>query len=262
MLPLEILLHILSLLPLSCYASLYQVFPAAVVDEALRKALWIHQKNQGTPLIDLVSTNMYELSGPNTNEKNESWIPLYMTMIDMTRRLIWLQPKPHQYFFKVEDAYVSHGKLVMRRSSGTRDKQQQQQQHMLASLWDIRKQLPPARAGTFSGASEFVRYREQYQPLTIRDKKQQCLFDACLTCGAGHRMDDATCHLLTTKQLHGHDPPRPALAKGYVRRAPSSFTAWSARDPCGYVLVEQVALSVPAFIQLFTHTPLLPSHDT
>ncbi|KAG1143069.1 hypothetical protein G6F37_002496 [Rhizopus arrhizus] len=142
------------------------------MDEALVFKL---RNNKSKPLLNLISTNLHELSADTSsglNKRNESSLCLYYASFDASNRFIWTLPNFYsfQHYFKVKDAYVSHGKLVLRRPG------EHKLQKPLVSLWDIRKGFPPLRAGSFSGASEYAAGRLQeytvYQP--------GCVLDSCL----------------------------------------------------------------------------------
>ncbi|KAG2226724.1 hypothetical protein INT45_001071 [Circinella minor] len=310
-LPLEIVLNIISLVPLTTFNTLYQVLPENIVDEALRIHLSFSLKY---PFLNLVSTNLCELSAPRSNVNswlnNESWIPLYYSKLDIPNRVIWLVPcfTSQQHYFRVEDAYVSHGKLLLRptlASSATRtkittnnerrgegvrrtmsninnsnnnnnnnwktekNKDNKESKATLASLWDIRKQLPPTRAGTFSGASEFTTQSQLCREMTI--EQSDCWVDACLLCAAynnnnnnnsdSNEEDNVITTIIEQKQQQQQQqrrPPRPILPKAYERKVPERE-----RDPkltsspaCGYFIVEQVGLKIPTFLNMFNHSSL------
>ncbi|CEJ00346.1 hypothetical protein RMCBS344292_14404 [Rhizopus microsporus] len=73
--------------------------------------------------------------------------------MNFLRMFIWTVPDfcSFQHYFRVKDAYVSHGKLVIRHPSDSGS------QKPLLSLWDIRKSFPPVRAGSFS-VGLYLRY--------------------------------------------------------------------------------------------------------
>lgn len=238
-LPLEVFLNILSFLPISSYTELYTVFPMATIDEALRLKL---KHTAAQPQLHLVSTNLHELLAPGRRtSKNESSLPLFFAAFDKDLRQVWFFPKfaVQHHYFKVKDAYVSHGKLILRSPDTARDL-------ALLSLWDIRKRLPPTRAGTFSGASEIAQHETQIQDLTIEDTG--CVLDACLLCPG----DSEVC-----KQPIDAKATRPPLPQCYTRKAPSPGITddylWEPIYPdptCGYFLVERVGLSISKFLEL------------
>ncbi|KAI8981854.1 hypothetical protein BDF20DRAFT_863604 [Mycotypha africana] len=183
-LPLEVILHIFSYLPLSSYRALYAAFPGTtIIDEALTQKLRLHKQK---PIVNIVSTNSNELATnlpANNSGRNESFLPLYYHSFDSLNRFIWILPDftcSNHYCFKVKDVYVSHGKLLLKNPNNddNSNKQQQQQQKYLISLWDIRKNLPPTRAGSFSGASEFSRTNKYQEMMTIY--QSGCILDSCL----------------------------------------------------------------------------------
>lgn len=274
LLPLEVVLHILSFVPLSSFSTLYEVFSSSVVDQALCDKLrrrvhpqkhcraYDHQDH----LLDLISTNCHELLAPFGDRfGNASGLGLHFAALDLSARMIWFFPcfASCQYYFRVKDAYVSHGKLVLAPRKGTVEGDGGREV-TLASLWDIRKQLPPARAGTFSGASE---WREQtaHKQMTIHPKG--CIVDACLL-GSHTNTQNATPNNTSNtidnnssiqQQQHQKTlvcPPRPTLPASYTRQLPAfpDQPAWgpASFDPIsGYFLVERVALSISHFLDLF-----------
>jgi hypothetical protein len=242
-LPLEVIFQILECLPLSNYNTLYSVFPQSLIDEALIYKL---RNNKQQPVIDLVSTNLHELA-TNSNERNESSLPLFYASYDHQNRFIWTLPNFTQqdYFFRVKDAYVSHGKLVIRRPHVAK------KSLLVSSLWDIRKNFPPTRAGSFSGASEYTS-GTKLQELTMY--QSGCILDSCLIFGNHHHTE--------VKQQKPSDGvlKRPCLPSTYSRQIPntkntiksSSFFIPTYPDPtCGYFLVERLAISIPNFLELF-----------
>ncbi|KAF7727975.1 hypothetical protein EC973_006863 [Apophysomyces ossiformis] len=252
-LPAEIIIHILHLVPACWFSSLYQVFPTAIVDEALRQQL-----RSASAVLQLVSTNMHELMGPqepSNGRKNESSLPLYFATLDSAYRLIWLLPNfsQSQHYFQVKDAYVSHGKLVLRPG----DTRHSQRQHVLTSLYTIRKCLPPLRAGSFSGQSEFS-HSATKQDMTIHSAG--LLVDACLL---STQQDNTEC--VDNKRF----PPRPMLPSYYSRKIPSPSSSSSFSGPyspeqpiypdttCGYFLVERVGISISVMLDLLQQ---IPSH--
>ncbi|KAG1443052.1 hypothetical protein G6F56_010816 [Rhizopus delemar] len=103
------------------------------MDEALVFKLKLHKSK---PVLNLVSTNFHELSTvTNGNE-----LSMYYVSFDTKNRFIWTSPSPRQYYFKVKDAYVLHGKLVLCRPGKSTQK-------TLVSLWDIRKGISPTNEG-------------------------------------------------------------------------------------------------------------------
>ncbi|KAI8393615.1 uncharacterized protein BYT42DRAFT_551672 [Radiomyces spectabilis] len=245
-LPLEVVLQILVKISLSSFTQLYTVFPAKLVDEALRIKLRQHPE----PLLHLVSTNLHELLAVKhtwTGKKNESIMPLHYKTLDTKYRLIWLLPdfESAQHCFKVKDTYVSHGKLVLR---GTHDRS-------LVSLGDIRKCFPPVRGGTFSGASDYPLKRSQIQEMTIQ--QHGCLLDASLV-HIVPRIPEPSCVPLvnTDDKLF---PPRPLLPSFYKRQRPlishTDRSLWQPTYPdptCGYFLVERLGISIEGFLELFS----------
>ncbi|ORZ01542.1 hypothetical protein BCR43DRAFT_487094 [Syncephalastrum racemosum] len=280
-LPLEVLLHILSLVPLSSFSALYEVFSSSVVDQALCDKLRrrVHPQKQCQEydhhdhLLDLTSTNCHELLAPFGHRfGNSSALGLHFVALDLSARMIWFFPcfASCQSYFRVKDAYVSHGKLVLT-PVNTPGSQGGKKEMTLTSLWDIRKQLPPARAGTFSGASE---WREQTPHKQMTINPQGCIIDACLlgshvnTNNSHHDNDTSiddniTSNDLSTQQQQKSSecPPRPALPSSYTRRLPAfpDQPAWgpASFDPTsGYFLVERVALSIEHFLGLFNTSPV------
>jgi hypothetical protein len=249
-LPLEVIFQILEYLPLSNYNTLYSIFPQSLIDEALIYKL---RNNKRQPVMDLISTNLHELSANAANQRNESSLPLFYASFDHQNRFIWTLPNFTQqdYFFRVKDAYVSHGKLVIRRPH---DDDINKKSLLVSSLWDIRKSFPPTRAGSFSGASEYISSTKM-QELTMY--QSGCILDSCLIFGHNH-------HNTEMKQAKHSDDvlKRPCLPSTYQRQIPStkntslkscsSFFIPTYPDPtCGYFLVERLAISIPNFLELF-----------
>lgn len=247
-LPLEVILQIFQHLPISSFHALYSIFPQELMDEALVFKL---RNNKSKPLLNLISTNLHELSADTSsglNKRNESSLCLYYASFDASNRFIWTLPNFYsfQHYFKVKDAYVSHGKLVLRRPG------EHKLQKPLVSLWDIRKGFPPLRAGSFSGASEYAAGRLQeytvYQP--------GCVLDSCLIPATKFAANEVIV-------LHSDKMPdsntkntiqRPNLPLNYVRKIPLNNSAWTSTYPdptCGYFLVERLAISIPTFLELF-----------
>ena len=314
--PLEIVLNIISLVPLTTFTTLYQVLPGNIVDEALRIHLSFSLKYR-YPFLKLVSTNLCELFAPRPDASpwlnNESWIPLYYSKLDIPNRIIFLVPSftSQQHYFRVEDAYVSHGKLLLRPTlapSATttttttnnkggeergvvsrtifnvnnnnndnsnkcktgNDKGKKEGKATLASLWDIRKQLPPTRAGTFSGASEFTTQSQLCREMTI--ERSDCWIYACLLCAANNNNgnnsnveDDILPTIIEQKQQQQQQqrqrqqqkgPPRPILPKTYERKIPAreQDSKLTSSKACGYFLVEQVGLKIPTFLDMFNQS--------
>ncbi|KAL7314736.1 hypothetical protein PS15m_006267 [Mucor circinelloides] len=269
-LPFEVLLQIFGYLPLTSFEALYAIFPQTLLDEALIYKL---RKNKTEPMVNLISTNLHELSTNTANSRNESSLSLYFISYDPSHRFIWTLPdfSRSQHFFKVKDAYVSHGKLVLRRPHDTTLSSQKS----LVSLWDIRKSFPPTRAGSFSGASEYSRIKSQ--ELTIH--QSGCVLDSCLI-PSGTSSNFKKVGLVDNKgedkvmELSGSEEDmsrvllkRPALPSTYMRQVPkagkessgsniraaSSFLVPTYPDPtCGYFLVERFAIDIPTFLRLYS----------
>jgi hypothetical protein len=72
-------------LPLSSYQQLYSVFLQELIDEALVYKL---RNNKNKPVVDLVSTNLHELSATILNKRNESSLSLYFASFDSSHRFI------------------------------------------------------------------------------------------------------------------------------------------------------------------------------
>ncbi|ORE10623.1 hypothetical protein BCV72DRAFT_16204 [Rhizopus microsporus var. microsporus] len=243
-LPFEIILQIFQHVPLSTFNALYSVFPQALVDEALVFKL---RNNKSKPLLNLVSTNLHELSTDvqsDLNKRNESSLFLYFASFDPYNRFIWTVPDfcSFQHYFRVKDAYVSHGKLVIRHPSDSG------LQKPLLSLWDIRKSFPPVRAGSFSGASEYS--TKKVQQLTIH--QLGCILDTCLI-PTSNVAPDGIIMLHNVKSEDKDAIKRPALPN-YVRKiSPSTISSWLPIYPdptCGYFLVERLAISISTFLEL------------
>ncbi|KAI8985440.1 hypothetical protein BDB01DRAFT_896535 [Pilobolus umbonatus] len=249
-LPLEVILQILNYLPYTSYSSLYTILPQGLVDEAI---LFKLRSSRKQPLMQLVSTNRHELSSLVINKKNESSMNLYFTAYDISHRLIWTIPDfgSSHHFFRVKDAYVSHGKLVLRPSHDTHPPNDKP----LVSLWDIRETLPPTRAGSFSGASEFS-YSTKFQELTIH--QGGCIVDSCLL--PVITRGDITMDTDGQHKLNKDDKvPRPSLPSVYSRKMPIISTSYHSNwiptyndSTCGYFLVERLGISIPAFLELFS----------
>jgi hypothetical protein len=229
--------------------------PEELIDEALKYKL---RNSKNKPLLDLVSTNLHELSAPiqRKTKKNESALDLFYTSFASSDRLIWTTPDftTSQHYFKVKDTYVSHGKLVVRPHGNiTCDLHCHDKSFLrsltLVSLWDIRKSLPPTRAGSFSGASEFSYHRANLHEITIT--QSGCILDSCLMPSTQKGIKQG----VSKKGESGEKLSRPTLPTSYKR--PTSFIAspWvssSFPDPiCGYFLVERVAISISTFLELF-----------
>ncbi|CAO3611822.1 unnamed protein product [Mucor fragilis] len=268
-LPFEVLLQIFGYLPLTSFQTLYAVFPWVLLDEALIYKL---RRSKAEPMVNLVSTNLHELSTNTANSRNESSLSLYFDSYDPTYRFIWTLPDfgRSQHYFKVKDAYVSHGKLVLRRPHDTTLSSQKS----LVSLWDIRKSFPPTRAGSFSGASEYSRIKSQ--ELTIH--QSGCILDSCLIpSGTSSNVKKVSLVDNTGEdkvvEMSGSEEDmirvllkRPALPATYMRQVPevgkhgggshtrsvSSFLLPTYPDPtCGYFLVERFAIDIPTFLRLY-----------
>ncbi|KAI7863470.1 hypothetical protein BDF14DRAFT_1843433 [Spinellus fusiger] len=232
--PVEIILEIFAHVPLSSFSVLYQLFPCAVVDEALKMTL-----HKSEPLLSLVSTNLHELQAPYSShsphyKNNESSLALHFASFDTAHTSLCFLPNFQSscYYFKVKNAYVSHGKLVLRPHSSLF-----QREHCIGSLWDICKHVPPLRAGTFSGATETL------QPNTAHDitlHQSDCCVEACL---------------VGPSSPHSCPPPhlRSLLPIEYTRKAPLNTASWGTLPDrtCGYFLVEKVVLPLSAFLALF-----------
>lgn len=251
-LPLEVVFQILEYLPLSSYNTLYSIFPQSLIDEALVYKL---RNNKQQPVIDLVSTNLHELSSNVANQRNESSLPMFYVSYDHQNRFIWTLPNFTQqdYFFRVKDAYVSHGKLMIRRPHDD-DDDSNKKSHLVSSLWDIRKSFPPTRAGSFSGASEYSS-STKLQELTMY--QSGCILDSCLLFGSNHH---AMAEIKQEKPNDEYMLKRPCLPATYLRQIPntksaikpSSFFIPTYPDAtCGYFLVERLAISIPNFLKLF-----------
>ncbi|KAI9020841.1 hypothetical protein CLU79DRAFT_754023 [Phycomyces nitens] len=197
--PLEILFKILGHVPLNEFSILYKLFPAPVL--------------------------------------SQSSLALYFATFDTTRSLFWFMPnfQSSHYYFKVKNAYVSHGKLVVRPHGW-----ETQREHYLGPLGDIGKHVPPPRAGTFSGATETSMLAKTVQEITLH--RGDCLVDACLMVGSNHSAQPLPL------------PKRAMLSTNYARQPLSSSQSTAIMsDPttCGYFLVERVALTLPAFLALY-----------
>lgn len=279
-LPFEVLLQIFEYLPFSSYQPLYSIFPQALIDEAIVYKL----RNKKNAVVDLISTNLHELSANILNQRNESSLSLFFTSFDSSHRFIWTLPdfNHSHHYFRVKDAYVSHGKLVLRKPHDVmipnfNQQQQYQQQKFLSSLWEIRKSFPPTRAGSFSGASEYSRIIKS-QELTIH--QSGCILDSCLIPSGGVTNNNANGNTIvkvvsrgggeeavgtgvSNEKVNNDDTDeeeeglkRPELPLNYHRQVPINTSSWSPStypDPtCGYFLVERLAISIPAFLELYS----------
>lgn len=236
-LPFEVLLQVFEYLPVSSFQSLYSVFPQAVVDEALVYKL---RNDKRQAVVELISTNLHELSTKVLNKRNESSLSLYFASFDSLHRYIWTLPdfNHSQHYFRVKDAYVSHGKLVLRQPHDCGNLLQKS----LGSLWDIRKSFPPTRAGSFSGASEYSRIKSQ--ELIIY--QSGCILDSCL-------IPSSLTGVVDTDDKKKGGPKRPKLPCTYQRKAPLAWRPSTYPDPiCGYFLVERLAISIPTFLELYS----------
>ncbi|KAI8891046.1 hypothetical protein K501DRAFT_281586 [Backusella circina FSU 941] len=266
-LPFEISLQIFEYLPFSSFQTIYKVFPEELIDEALKYKL---RNSKNKPLLSLVSTNLHELSAPiqRKSKKNESALDLFYTSFASSDRLIWTTPDftTSQHYFKVKDTYVSHGKLVVRphgnitcESLYCHDKSFLRSL-TLVSLWDIRKSLPPTRAGSFSGASEFSYHRANLHEITIA--QSGCILDSCLMPFISTHKKNAgrEIKLSVSKKMESGEMEkmsRPTLPISYERKIPASFieSPWGVSSSfpdsiCGYFLVERVAISISTFLEL------------
>ncbi|KAI9312751.1 hypothetical protein BX666DRAFT_1986196 [Dichotomocladium elegans] len=247
LLPFEITLQVLSLVPLESFSAVYQVFPRPVVDEALRSKL--HRYPTNSRFFKLVSTNLSELSIPNSINSIDAGIPLELATVDLKNRWVWFYPDLCQNYFRVEDCYVSHGKLII---------QHREKRRIISSLWDIRKQLPPARAGTFSGASEFASQIQQAKEITIADR--DFILDACLVGPTNLEDTHPQSPIPTTSTVlpanagstQPQYPPRPPLRPHHTRKVPRRER--SMRIPCGYFMVDRVGLGIQTFLELCTES--------
>ncbi|KAI8079529.1 uncharacterized protein B0P05DRAFT_586988 [Gilbertella persicaria] len=235
-LPFEVILQILDYVPLSSFQSLYAVFPQVRVDEALVYKL---RNNKTKPLLNLVSTNLHELAANTTNKRNESFLSFYFASYDPIHRFIWTLPdfSSSNHYFRVKDAYVSHGKLVIRPYDNNN-------QTLLASLWDIRKSFPPTRAGSFSGASEYVHV--QSREFTLH--QSGCILDSCLI---PYHMEKQQ---IEYKRQENTVLKRPHLPPNYIRQIPFTNPSFMPTYPdpiCGFFFVERLAISIPTFLDLF-----------
>ncbi|KAH8551905.1 hypothetical protein BGW37DRAFT_425501 [Umbelopsis sp. PMI_123] len=242
LLPAEVAIHILTFVPLSSYTALYQVFPEELVDEALK-----YKVRQQPQLLELVSTNLHELmaacTSSNSKVRNESGLPMEFLAYDTAHRMLWFAPDfscPNQ-FFRVKDGYVSHGKLLIRADKESPSK-------VIMSLWDIRKKLPPKRSGTLSGASQ-VDCREYSEELCVRDDDFMLdgYISTCKPDGQIRRSNRSMAGLISPPPTaYGRAiPPLNLLPVG---------SPWERHFPnptCGVFLVEHIALTVPAFLDLF-----------
>ncbi|CAO3636266.1 unnamed protein product [Mucor hiemalis] len=247
-LPFEVLLQVFEYLPVSNFKTLYHLFPQIVVDEALVYKL---RNNKSNPMLNLISTNLHELAAYKANNRNESSLSLYFASYDPSHRFIWSLPdfSHADHYFRVKDAYVSHGKLVLRQPHDKNNTLQK----VLASLWDIRKSFPPTRAGSFSGASEYSRIKSQESTI----HQTGCILDSCLIpSSASGAANSSNSVVVLEDKRSDKSPKRPNLPLNYQRGAPTH--TWSAStypDPtCGYFLVERLAISIPTFLELFHNT--------
>jgi hypothetical protein len=203
-----------------------------------------------------VSTNLHELSSNDINKKNESFISLYYTSFDPVNRTIWSWPdfSSYQHYFRVKDAYVSHGKLVIRNPTDTTVS------IPLTSLWDIRKVFPPSRAGSFSGASEYTNMTSQ--ELTIY--QSSCILDTCLMPTSTSTVYNDGIRIVKSDLKDIKDTlKRPSLPSHYLREIPKAATTTSTNTfslflaptfsdlTCGYFLVERLATSISTILDLY-----------
>ncbi|KAI9470108.1 MAG: hypothetical protein EXX96DRAFT_588823 [Benjaminiella poitrasii] len=229
-LPLEILFHIFEYLPLSTYKVLYTLLPQATLDASLIQRL----RHDPEAILYLVSTNLHELSSTQRYQ-NESHLPLYFASFDSVQRRIWTWPHflDTDYYFRVKDAYVSHGKLILKRTTTS---------YPLISLWDIRKR--------------FQTRKEEDELVTI--ERQGCVLDGCLLKKTSSNMTTTT----TLRRSHdesNEDDARPSLPLHYVRKVvktpsnkKSAITIPVYPDPtCGFLLVERVAIDLTTFLDLY-----------
>ncbi|KAI7898427.1 uncharacterized protein BX663DRAFT_525254 [Cokeromyces recurvatus] len=260
-LPLEILFHIFGYLPFSSYCLLYTLFPQSIIDAALVQKM-LHDQEA---IVHLVSTNPHELSSSMQHYQNESYLSLYFASYDPAHRYIWLWPRSfydHSHYFKVKNAYVLHGKLVIKGLT-TRTLLP------LVSLWDIRK-----RFHTMSVS--------QIELLTIQ--QQDCILDACLIKSNSKRTIMDTTTTTTTEAIIKNDDTidmmsfeRPLLPAHYKRQIPMMTTTTTTAplpsllppnhlktkqiastivpvypDPtCGFFLIERLGISIPTFLDLY-----------
>ncbi|CEP14757.1 hypothetical protein [Parasitella parasitica] len=265
-LPFEVLLQVFEYIPFAEFGLLYDVFAQTLVDEAVVYKLG---KNRTLPIVSLISTNLHELATDKVNRRNESSLSMYYASYDPSHRYIWTLPdfSCSQHYFKVKDAYVSHGKLVLRRPHDNTLFSQKS----LVSLWDIRKRFPPTRAGSFSGASEYSRIKSQ--ELTLH--QPGCVLDSCLVPSStnssvkkislGDNTSENTRIGVVGKEVKKDEAllKRPALPSNYTRQVPkagadgsicskSSLLVPTYPDPtCGYFLVERLAIDIPTFLKLY-----------
>ncbi|KAJ2959720.1 hypothetical protein NQZ79_g4885 [Umbelopsis isabellina] len=243
LLPAEVIVHILAFVPLSSYPSLYQVFPQELLDEALKSKV-----RQQPQVIELVSTNLHELVANETLSssklRNESSVPLQYIGFDTLNQVLWFTPDSPNQFFKVKHGFVSHGKLIVRANKKSLHK-------VIMSLWDVRKKLPPKRSGSLSGASQ-VDCSEYTEEVVVWNR--DFILDGYIsTCKAQGQLKRTPLY----SKLAGLIPP--PLPSSYSRKMPSvtQITARSRWEPqlpnptCGLFIVEHIALSVPAFLELF-----------
>ncbi|KAM3580237.1 hypothetical protein VKS41_007472 [Umbelopsis sp. WA50703] len=243
LLPAEVIVHILAFVPLSSYPSLYQVFSQELLDEALKSKV-----RQQPQVLELVSTNLHEVMANETLSssklRNESSVPLQYIGFDTLNQVLWFTPDSPTQFFKVKHGFVSHGKLIVRANKESLHK-------VIMSLWDIRKKLPPKRSGSLSGASQ-VDCSEYTEEVVVRN--EELILDGYIsTCKAAGQLRRTSLY----SKMAGLIPP--PLPSSYSRKLPSvSQTAarsrWEPQLPnptCGLFIVERIALSVPAFLELF-----------
>ncbi|KAI8328357.1 hypothetical protein BC941DRAFT_445039 [Chlamydoabsidia padenii] len=264
LLPLELVYQVLSHVAYSDYAMLYHILPQSLVDNGLM--LKLKYNTQEESLFKLVSTNWREfatasytprnslnnLAPPlarqyqgSTERSNESSIPLFFKHMDVDRRLIWLAPdfRSTQYYFEVKAFYVSHGKLTLR-SNRPRYKEK-----IVASLCDIRNQVV-----SICGLL----------PITMVSMKDNRTAMMTPTTGAPRRdgtvIVDGCCALRLDKNQDSTltiperlFPPRPPVPWNYSDQLPIGYPTprfWPVVESpnCGYLVVEQVAISIHEFL--------------
>ncbi|KAI8071819.1 hypothetical protein BC940DRAFT_293813 [Gongronella butleri] len=210
-LPLELVYEILIHVPLSQYAVLYEVLPEDVVHRAIQQKLG--RQAGGSPLLQLVSTNVHELAAPCRTpftKHNESALPLYYERVDLARSVVCLQPGSLA-FFEVKDYYVSHGKLVVRHSPA--------HHRSIASLWDIRCRFLSSKKSSSTTFEMTI-----HHPNTTNGTPTIALDATC-------SIDPDSCRL----------PPRRIIA-----------SPWHASANCGYFFVNNLTIHLPDFLALFT----------